>query len=132
MGVSNMASDGIPVSVPVTRPVHGSQASTSATVQETGGKSLPANGHAAAAAAASPAVRARSAPDLQALIAQLNKYFRESGRPNQFRLDASSGSKQIQEINPDTGDVIGEYSVAEFPLLFRSLGVPGVLIDSHA
>jgi len=127
-----MASDGIPVSVPATRPVHGSQAPTSATVQESGGKSLPANGHAAAAAAASPAVRAKSAPDLQALIAQLNKYFRESGRPNQFRLDASSGSKQIQEINPDTGDVIGEYSVAEFPLLFRSLGVPGVLIDSHA
>jgi uncharacterized FlaG/YvyC family protein len=123
-----MASDGIPVSVPVTRPVHGSQASTSATVQESGGKSLPANGHAAAA----PAVRAKSAPDLQALVAQLNKYFRESGRPNQFRLDASSGSKQIQEINPDTGEVIGQYSAAEFPLLFRSLGVPGVLIDSHA
>jgi uncharacterized FlaG/YvyC family protein len=130
--VFNMASDGIPVSVPVTRPVHGSQAPTSATVQESGGKSLPANGHAAAAAAATPAVRTKSAPDLPALVAQLNKYFRESGRPNQFRLDTSSGSKQIQEINPDSGEVIGEYSAAEFPLLFRSLGVPGVLIDSHA
>jgi uncharacterized FlaG/YvyC family protein len=126
-----MASDGIPVNVPVTRPVHGSSAPRSATVQESSGKSLPANGHAAAAAAAAP-VRANSAPDLQALIAQLNKYFRETGRPNQFRLDTSSGSKQIQEINPDTDEVIGEYSAAEFPLLFRSLGVPGVLIDSHA
>jgi uncharacterized FlaG/YvyC family protein len=125
-----MASDGIPVGVPATRPVHGSQAPTSATFQESGGKAWPANGHAAAAAA--PAVRAKSAPDLPALIAQLNKYFRESGRPNQFRLDASSGSKQIQEINPDTGEVVGQYSAAEFPLLFRSLGVPGVLIDSHA
>jgi hypothetical protein len=127
-----MASDGIPVNVPVTRPVHGSQAPNSATVKEPSGKSLPANGHAAAGAAAVPAVHANSAPDLHALVAQLNKYFRESGRPNQFRLDSSTGSKQIQEINPDTGAVIGEYSAAEFPLLFRSLGVPGVLIDSHA
>jgi uncharacterized FlaG/YvyC family protein len=127
-----MASDGIPVNAPVTRPVHGSQAPKSATVQEVSGKSLPADGHASAAAAAAPAARAKSAPDLQALIAQLNKYFRESGRPNQFRLDTSSGSKQIQEINPDTDEVIGQYSAAEFPLLFRSLGVPGVLIDSHA
>jgi uncharacterized FlaG/YvyC family protein len=123
-----MASDGIPVNVPVTRPVHGSQAPISTTVRGSSGKSLPANGHAAAA----PAVHAKSAPDLPALVAQLNKYFRESGRPNQFRLDASSGSKQIQEINPDTGEVIGECSAAEFPLLFRSLGVPGVLVDSRA
>jgi len=124
-----MASDGIPVSVPATRPVHGSQAPISTTAHAAGGKSLPVNGHATAAA---PAVHAKSAPDLPALVAQLNKYFRESGRPNQFRLDASSGGKQIEEINPDTGEVVGQYSAAEFPLLFRSLGVPGVLIDSHA
>jgi uncharacterized FlaG/YvyC family protein len=123
-----MASDGIPVNLPATRPVQGSQAPQSATGQESSGQSLPANGQTAAA----PAVHAKSAPDLNALIAQLNKYFRESGRPNQFRLDSSSGSKQIKEINPDTGAVIGEYSAAEFPLLFRSLGVPGVFIDSHA
>jgi len=127
-----MASDGIPVIVPVTRPVHGSQAPTSAAVVETSGKTLPPNGHAAAAAPAAAAVRPNNAPDLQALVAQLNKYFRESGRPNQFRADTSSGTKQIQEINPDTDEVIGEYSAAEFPLLFRSLGVPGLLIDSHA
>ncbi len=127
-----MASDGIPVNVPVTRPVHGSQAPKSTTVHQSSGKSLPANGHATAAAAAAPAVHPKSAPDLNALLAQLNKYFRESGRPNQFRLDSSSGGKRIQEINPDTGEVVGQYSAAEFPLLFRSLGVPGVLIDSHA
>jgi uncharacterized FlaG/YvyC family protein len=122
-----MASDGIPVIVPVTRPVHGSQAPIS-TVQESSGKSLPVNRHAAAAAA----VRAKSAPDLDALVAQLNKYFRESGRPNQFRLDASVGHTMIQEVNPDSGAVIGEYSAAQFPALLRSLGVPGLLIDSHA
>jgi uncharacterized FlaG/YvyC family protein len=127
-----MASDGIPVNVPVTHLVHGSQAPKWTTVHESSGKSLPANGHATAAAAAAPAVHPKSAPDLNALLAQLNKYFRESGRPNQFRLDASSGGKQIQEINPDTGEVVGQYSAAEFPLLFRSLGVPGVLVDSHA
>jgi hypothetical protein len=70
-----MASDGIPVNVPVTHLVHGSQAPKWTTVHESSGKSLPANGHATAAAAAAPAVH---------------------------------------------------------PLLFRSLGVPGVLVDSHA
>src|SRR5450631_4215548 len=120
-----MASDGIPVIVPVTRPVHGSQAPIS-TVQESSGKSLPVNRHAAAAAA----VRTKSAPDLDALVAQLNKYFRESGRPNQFRLDVSVGHTMIQEVNPDSGAVIGEYSAAQFPALLRSLGVPGLLIDS--
>ena len=127
-----MASDGIPVNLPVTRPVHGSQAPKSTTVHESSGKSLPANGHATAAAAAAPAVHPKSAPDLNALLAQLNKYFRESGRTNQFRVDSSTGRTQIQELNPDTGEVIGEYPAAEFPALFRSLGVPGVLIDSHA
>ena len=127
-----MASDGVPLNIPVTRLVQESQAPRSATLQESSGKSLPANGQAAAAAAAAPAAREKSAPDLHALTAQLNHYFRESGRPNQFRVDISTGRTQIQELNPDTGEVIGEYSAAEFPSLFRSLGVSGLLIDSHA
>jgi uncharacterized FlaG/YvyC family protein len=126
-----MASDGVPVNMPLTRPVQEGQAPRSATLQDASGKSLPGNGHAAAAAAA-PAAREKSASDLHALTEQLNKYFRESGRPNQFRVDASAGHTQIQEFNPDTGEVIGEYSAAEFPALFRSLGVSGLLIDSHA
>jgi hypothetical protein len=123
-----MASDGIPGNIPVTRLVQESPAPRPATLQEPSGKFLPANGQAAAA----PAAREKSAPDLHALTAQLNKYFRESGRANQFRVDVSTGHTQIQELNPDTGEVLGEYSAAEFPALFRSLGVSGLLIDSHA
>jgi uncharacterized FlaG/YvyC family protein len=127
-----MASDGVPVNMPVTRPVQESQAPKSTTIQEPSGNSLPANGHAAAAAQAAPAAREKSAPDLHSLTAQLNKYFRESGRPNQFRADTSAGRTQIQELNPDTGEVIGQYSAAEFPSLFRSLGLSGLLFDGHA
>jgi uncharacterized FlaG/YvyC family protein len=126
-----MASDGVPGNIPVMRLVQEIQLPRSATIQEPSGKSLPVAGHAAAAAAA-PAARENSAPDLHALTAQLNKYFRESGRTNQFRVDSSTGRTQIQELNPDTGEVIGEYPAAEFPALFRSLGVSGLLIDSHA
>src|SRR5260370_8147926 len=112
-----MASDGIPFNVPVTLPVQGSQAPKSTTVHQSSGKSLPA-GHATAAAAAAPAVHPKSAPDLNALLAQLNKYFRESGRPNQFRLDSSSGGKQIQKINPHPAQAAGQYSSPQFTFLF--------------
>jgi len=69
---------------------------------------------------------------LPQLVAQLNKYLNDSGRPNQFRVDPASSGKTIQEINPASGEVIGEYSVAQFPELARSLGVSGVLVDSRA
>jgi uncharacterized FlaG/YvyC family protein len=143
-----MASDGIPVNVSVTRPVHGSQAPKSAAVQHPSGKPLPPTGHAAAATAsaqaserAAPAKNAdpaqNTAPakneaDLHAVIAQVNKFLNDSGRPIQYRVDASSGHNMIQEINPATGDVIGEISAVEFPSLARSLGVSGLLIDSRA
>jgi uncharacterized FlaG/YvyC family protein len=134
-----MASDGIPVNVSVTRPVHGSQAPISATVQSPSGKLLPPTGHAAstvaANASAQSAVRpapAKTEADLHAVIAQMNKFLNDSGRPTQYRIDASSGHKMIQEINPATGEVMGEISAVEFPTLARSLGVSGLLIDSHA
>ena len=127
-----MASDGVPGNIPVTRLVQEIQLPRAAPIQEPTGKSLPVNGHASAAEAAAPAARDNSGPDLHALTAQLNRYFRESGRTNQFRVDSSTGRTQIQELNPDTGEVIGEYPAAEFPALFRSLGVSGLLIDSHA
>jgi hypothetical protein len=65
-------------------------------------------------------------------VAQLNKYLNDSGRPNQYRVATSSGSQVIQEINPANGAVVGEFSAAEFPALAKGLGVPGILIDSHA
>ena len=67
-----------------------------------------------------------------ALVQQLNKYLNDTGRANQFRVDPLSRNQTIQEINPSNGEVIGEFAVNEFPALARSLGVSGVLIDSHA
>jgi hypothetical protein len=126
-----MASDGDPVKIPATSLVHGSQAITTARVQQLGGKVLPPAGNSATGAAAqrAPAV---AKPDLRAQVALLNKYFTDSGRPDQFRVAPQADAALIQEINPATGEVIAEYSAAEFPALARSLGVSGGLIDSHA
>jgi hypothetical protein len=126
-----MASDGDPVKIPATSLVHGSQAIPTVRVQQLSGKLLPQSGNGAASA---PAHRTPAAakPDLQAQVALLNKYLNESGRPDQFRVAAQAGASMIQEINPATGEVIAEYSAAEFPALARGLGVSGGLIDSHA
>ena len=80
-----------------------------------------------------PAV-ATDAANLHAVVTQLNKYLNESGRPNQFRVDPASRGQTIQEINPANGEVIGEFSSAQFPELARSLGGSGVgvLVDSRA
>jgi hypothetical protein len=64
-------------------------------------------------------------------VKQLNKYLNDSGRPDQFRLDPSNGN-MIQQLNPASGAVIGEFSATEFPALARSVGVSGLLIDSLA
>jgi hypothetical protein len=132
-----MASNSDPVLIPATSPVHGSQAPTTVVVQQSPGKSLPQSGKVvAASAAAPPASPAKSdaapqKPDLQAQVALLNKYLNDSGRPDQFRVDPSSSSKLIQQINPANGAVIGEFLASEFPALARSVGVSGVLVDSH-
>jgi len=137
-----MASDGNPVKIPAASLVHGSQAQIPVSIKEQSGKFLPPGGkgatsaadkataHAATAQAASAKVS--NAASLDALIAQLNKHLNDSGRPDQFRVDPSSGNKVIQQINPATGDVIGEFLISEFPALARSVGVTGGLIDSHA
>ncbi len=70
--------------------------------------------------------------DPKALVESLNKFLNDSGRPDQFKLDPSSGGKLIQQINPATGAVVGEFSATEFPALARSVGVAGLLIDSRA
>jgi hypothetical protein len=122
-----MASDGVPVNPPVSSLVQGSQAVASITVPEATGKILPKPGKPLPSKAAPPPEL-----DLQALLARLNKNLNDSGKPIQFRLASSSGSKVIQQINPSSGEVVGEYSVSEFPALAQGLGVPGLVIDSHA
>ena len=135
-----MASDGQPVKIPATSLVHGSQAPTTVKVQS--GKILPQSGNATASAAAvRPAAKtgvpAKTSPavgstDLPAQITLFNKFLNDSGRPVQFRVDPTSDNKLIQEVNPATGEVIGEYSATEFAALARSVGISGVLVNTHA
>jgi hypothetical protein len=127
-----MASDGGPVKIPAASLVHGSQAQISVSIQPRSGKSLPASGKRVAAPAAHEAPVATSTPSIEALVAQLNKHFNDSGRPNQFRVDPNSDSKLIQQINPASGEVVGEFLVSEFPALARSVGISGVFVDSRA
>jgi hypothetical protein len=141
-------SDSVTVNVPVSL-VQGAQPPTPTPVQASG-NTLPLSGKSATPSAATPAAapahanaatqnansvtqKAATNPvSVPALVALLNKYLNDSGRPNQYRVDPTSGGQTIQEINPSNGAVIGEFSVAEFPALARSLGVSGVLVDSHA
>ena len=144
-----MASDAVPGSVPVSL-VHGSQAPKQSSDRIASGNSLPQQGKGAAAPAKivppidgvsvpknlskepAPPPIATNRPSPQVLVAQLNKYLNDSGRPTQFRVDPASRGETIQEINPATGEVIGEFSTSQFPELARSLGISGVLVDSHA
>ena len=90
--------------------------------------------NAASTAAATAASTAKAAPqrsaDPQALTELLNKHLNDSGLPDQFRLDPAG--KLIQQVNPATGEVIGEFSVSEFPALARSVGASGLVLDSIA
>ena len=145
-----MSNDAVPRSATANL-VYGTQTPKPATVKVVSGNSLPSGGKEAGAlqaAATQPSqpvgtparISKQPAPpatttnraNLPQLVAQLNKYLNDSGRPNQFRVDPTSSGKTIQEINPASGEVIGEYSVAQFPELARSLGVSGVLVDSRA
>ena len=69
---------------------------------------------------------------MQAQVAFLNKYLNDSGKPDQFRVAPNSNSMLIQEVNPATGEVIGEYPAIAFPALAKSLGISSALIDEHA
>jgi hypothetical protein len=139
-----MASDGSSGKIPNASPVHGSQATSSIRLQIGSGKVLPQTGTipppgaspAAAAAPADPVVSQSTKPavqrptDPQAQVYQLNKHLNDSGLPDQFRLDPAG--KLIQQVNPATGEVIGEFSVSEFPALARSVGASGLLLDDLA
>lgn len=115
-----MASDGQTVKLPAISLVHASQAPAAVDVQHSG-KTLPPPGKPAA-----------PAPDPRAQVALLNKYLNDSGKPEQFRLDPTSNGKVIQQVNPASGEVVGEFSVSEFPALARSMGISGVVVDEHA
>jgi uncharacterized FlaG/YvyC family protein len=133
-----MASNADPVLIPAISPVHGSQAPITVVVNRSNGKSLPKNGKIVSAAAAAQSANALESqdapakPNLQSQVALLNKHLNDSGRPDQFRIDPSSDAKLIQQINPATGEVIGEFLASEFPALARSVGVSGALVDNHA
>jgi hypothetical protein len=114
-----MASDGQTVKIPAISPVRGSPAPV--TVVQHSGKVLPQPGKPAAAAAS----------NVRAQVALLNKYLNDSGKPDQFRVDPSSDDKLIQQVNPATGEVIGEFPASEFAALARSVGISGVIIDRH-
>jgi uncharacterized FlaG/YvyC family protein len=124
--------------------VQGSQAA-STKIQSGSGNSLPPSGRPASSPAAASAAGAgeasaatvtkatvQNSADTQSLVNQLNKYLNDSGRPDQFRVDPASGGKLIQQVNPETGAVVGEFSATEFPALARSVGVSGLLVDSLA
>lgn len=116
-----MASDGQTVKLPAISLVTGNQAPTTVIVPPSG-KVLPQPGKPAAAAAAT---------HVRAQVALLNKYLNDSGKPDQFRVDPSSDDKLIQQVNPATGEVIGEFPASEFAALARSVGISGVVIDQH-
>ena len=150
-----MTSDGIPDNIPVTRLVQGSRARTSDPVFIGSGKTVLPSGEDAPAVATPPAVPAHVAPqparvaaqlapasipsvhapekpDAAALVIQLNKHVSNSGRPDQFRLDAAAGRIVIQQVKPDSGEVIAEYPEAEFPTLAQGLSGVGLLINTRA
>jgi hypothetical protein len=85
----------------------------------------------AAAITPRPATSAASNRSLHQ-VALLNKYLNDSGQPNRYRVAPNSNEQLIQEINPATGEVIGEYSVSTFPTLAKSLGLVGSLINGRA
>jgi hypothetical protein len=125
-----------PAATPVTGAAHGSQTPAISKVQEASGNNLPQTKQVTAAQAAAQEAAASSnaatPPDLVSLVTLLNKYLNDSGQPYQYRVAPQSDNKLIQEINPANGQVLGEFSAAEFPKLAQSAGAPGLLIDDHA
>jgi uncharacterized FlaG/YvyC family protein len=132
-----MANDADSVKASTTPLVRGAQSPTSATANPANGKFLPPGGSSTAASTtnpkpAKPVEAVKPPPDLNVLLAQLNKHLQNSGRPNHYKLDSSTGHRVIQEINPDTKEVVSEIPASEFKALAQSLGISGLLLDAHA
>lgn len=129
-----MASDADSVK-PSTLPlVRGVQSPAPATTKPSSGKFVPPGGSSTAAPKPAKAADSSVKPpaDLPALLEQLNKHLQSSGRPNHYKLDSSTGHRVIQEINPDTSEVVSEIPANEFKALAQSLGISGLLLDAHA
>jgi uncharacterized FlaG/YvyC family protein len=143
-------SDAVPVTLPVSF-VPANQIAVPSAVPTTSGNNVPQSGKTVSALAdattssalranaqsqnvtsVQPKATATNKASVADLVKQLNKFLNDSGRADQFRIDPESRNQVIQEINPANGVVVGEFSVSEFPALARSLGVSGILVDSHA
>jgi hypothetical protein len=124
--------------VPAVRLVNEKQTSTATITQRNIGRPLPAGeqlaGKPLPVTTPTTPLQKPTASDrsLQSRVSLVNKHLNDSGQPNRFRMDPNSGDKLIQEINPATGEVIGEYSVSEFPALAKNLGLVGSLVNSQA
>jgi len=133
-----MANDADSVKASTTPLVRGAPSPTSATANPANGKFLPPGASSTAVSTINPKPAkpldssAKPSPDLHALVAQLNKHLQSSGRPNHYKLDSSSGHRVIQEINPDTSQVVSEIPASEFKALAQELGISGLLLDAHA
>jgi len=132
-----MASEPSSGQIPNANLLQGSQA-VSLVSSPSAGNVLPSAGNkvppVTVAAATSSTDSHTSAPrstDPQTLVNLLNRNLNDSGRPDQFRLDPASASL-IQQVNPANGEVVGEFSVEEFPDLARSVGATGGIVDSRA
>jgi hypothetical protein len=101
-------------------------------VDKTGGPAAAVDTAAEPQAKTPAKTSAPAQTNAQVLADQLNKHLNDSGRPDEFRVDPASGNKLIQQINPATGAVVGEFAVNEFPALARSIGASGLLVDSLA
>jgi hypothetical protein len=127
-----MASNVNPGQIPVLSLLQGSQAASSV-VKAASVEAVPA-GPVPAVTKAAQAVASRTADSqsAQSIVDSLNKHLNDTGRPTQFRVDPNSGDKLIQEVNPANGEVVGEFSVEQFPALARSIGASGLLVDHMA
>jgi hypothetical protein len=140
-----MASDVKSGQIPITSPVHGSQAPKAVVSQQPSGKSLPPGGisgginAAPSTTSAKPAGQVPANPvppvratDPQTLVTALNNFLNTSGRPDQFQIAPNSDNKLIQQVNPATGAVVGVFPVDEFPALARGIGATGLLVNGLA
>ncbi len=75
--------------------------------------------------------RARQAA-LAELADRIGHFLRESGRPVSFKVESAGGRPVIQEIDPDSGEVIAEITPENLMSLARGLGLSGSLIDHRA
>jgi hypothetical protein len=120
-----------PVAVPTAAP-----APVSVRIQTASGNALPPGGKPApagvpvAARVQGPPPQPAPQAHAQPLVAALNKFLNDSGRPNQYRVDPAA-STQIQEINPANGAVIGEFAIRDFRALAQSIGATSLLVDTH-